>query len=1241
MKGTAEHAIGGVGPGEQHRSGLRDHWVAREDDLVQQLANEIDLDAGRRERICKEAVTLISRVRADTSPSLMESLLAEYGLSTEEGIGLMCLAEALLRVPDPDTIDALISDKLEPGNWGAHLGKSASSLVNAATWALMLTGKVLDDDAAWPTTALRGLVKRLGEPVVRTAVSHAIGFLGEQFVLGRSISEALQNAQRMEALGYTYSYDMLGEAARTYDDAGRYQEAYAQAIAAAAARATGDIRTSPGISVKLSALNPRYEWSQRERVMRELVPATLMLARQAAQGGIGLNIDAEEANRLELSLEVVERVLADDALKGWDGLGVVVQAYGRRALPLIKYVNGLADSLDRRIMVRLVKGAYWDSEIKHAQALGLAGFPVFTKKAHTDISYLACARALIGFKDRIYPQFATHNAHTLAAIRELAGDRESYEFQRLHGMGEALHEIAREDYGTRCRIYAPVGAHEDLLAYLVRRLLENGANSSFVHQIVDVSLPPESIARDPVDVAFAGSGPAPSHVIRQPAQLFLPQRANSRGVDVNEPACVDAVLAEREPWKTSQWHATSTHREGQGVVGTTARPVLNPANPNDVVGHVEEATEAEAVGAITRALGGFPAWRDTPAGERAQRLQATARAYEAHSEELMALACRESGKTLADAVAEVREAVDFLNYYAGEIERLDAERTVPGRGVFVCISPWNFPLAIFTGQVAAALAAGNTVVAKPAEQTPLIAHRAVALMHEAGVPGDAVILVPGDGPSVGGPLSRDARIAGVCFTGSIEVGHLINRAMRANAGAEAVLIAETGGLNAMIIDSTALPEQVVRDVVTSAFQSAGQRCSALRMLYVQEEIYTRVMTMLFGAMDTLVVGDPWQLATDVGPVIDAAAQADIRSYCAGARQEGRLLKQIATPLEGTFVGPSVIAVNGIDDLPREVFGPVLHVARFAVQDLDRIVDAINARGYGLTFGLGTRIDDRVEQVVGRIRCGNVYVNRNQIGAVVGSQPFGGEGLSGTGPKAGGPHYVQRFRASASSSARAGPSREAEAAGLADVADGSRALAASTINAELKSLAVLQPAWGERTDRAAALDAALLSEPELMSMARCFDAVARTVLDLPGPTGESNRLSLHPRGVILCLGPTRDDALRQAIQALATGNAALIVAREPVAVASRLHTAGVPLVALVGSVAAETLAEVGPLQGVQCGSDLGELGAVARALAERRGAIVPFLVGDVTAAQLMVERHLCIDTTAAGGNASLLAVVGND
>ena len=1147
---------------------MADNWtliergsLADEVALVQRLIAEAGLDAAARARITQAGADLVRRIRASVRPGVMEVFLAEYGLSTEEGVALMCLAEALLRVPDAETMDALIEDKIAPGDWGRHLGRSSSSLVNASTWALMLTGKVLDDREPGVVGHLKAAVKRLGEPVIRGAVGRAIKEMGRNFVLDETIEAAMKRAEEFEGRGYAYSYDMLGEAAHTEGDARRYHLSYSRAITAIAAAAKGqDIRANPGISVKLSALHPRYEVAKRERVMEELVPRLRALAGLARAAGLGFNIDAEEADRLALSLQVIEAVVSDASLKGWDGFGVVVQAYGRRAGAVIDWLHDMALRLDRKIMVRLVKGAYWDGEIKRAQVLGLASFPVFTRKQATDVSYLANARKLLGMTDRIYPQFATHNAHTVAGVLDMARgmgcDMRSFEFQRLHGMGERLHDIVLSEHGTRCRIYAPVGAHRDLLAYLVRRLLENGANSSFVNQIVNADVPPERVAACPLTMLEAMDS-VTSHAITTGPRLFG-ARVNARGWDLTDSGDLAAIETARAPHKNALFEAAPM-LAGHAAGGLRVE-LRNPAT-GAVVGHALNASAADVETGLRLA----EAWIATP-DIRAKVLRRAADLYEAEFGAIFALLAREAGKTLADAVGELREAVDFLRYYAEGAEGL----TAPARGVFACISPWNFPLAIFTGQIAAALAAGNAVLAKPAEQTPLIAALAVELLRKAGVPPSALQLLPGDG-AVGAALTRDGRVKGVAFTGSTETALKIRAAMADHLDGAAPLIAETGGLNAMLVDSTALPEQAVRDILAASFQSAGQRCSALRCLYVQEDIAETVEEMLFGAMEELALGDPWALATDVGPVIDAEAQASIRDYVAGCRAEGRVVREMAAP-DGLFVGPTVIRVRGIADMPREIFGPVLHIAHFKAGRVAEVVAAVNATGYGLTFGLHTRIDDRVQAVVSAVRVGNTYVNRNQIGAVVGSQPFGGEGLSGTGPKAGGPHYLARFTVMA----------VPEVIGEDGQVDEGRADEAAVVRA----LAVDRPAG----------------------------QLAAQVL--PGPTGESNRLTLVARKPVLCLGPTPAAALRQAVAVRALG--------------------GHPVEAV--GLEAAALTRLQGFSGAVWWGDAAGARLRAQALAARAGPILPLIGGMPDAAHAVLERHVCIDTTASGGNAQLLAEV---
>nr|WP_112309928.1 bifunctional proline dehydrogenase/L-glutamate gamma-semialdehyde dehydrogenase PutA [Pseudogemmobacter bohemicus] len=1128
-----------------------------EGDLVRALIAQSGLDQADRDRIAAAGADLVRRIRSGAKPGLMEVFLAEYGLSTDEGIALMCLAEALLRVPDAPTMDALIEDKIAPSDWGKHLGHSASSLVNASTWALMLTGKVLDERGPGIAGHLRGAIRRLGEPVIRTATTRAMKEMGRQFVLGETIEKAMKRAQDLEEKGYTYSYDMLGEAARTEADARRYHLSYTRAITAIAAAAKGrDIGANPGVSVKLSAIHPRYEMAHEARVMDELVPRLRALAGLAKSAGIGLNVDAEEADRLDLSLKVIAATLEDPSLAGWDGFGVVVQAYGRRCGAAIDVLYDLATRLNRRIMVRLVKGAYWDFEIKRAQVMGLESFPVFTRKQATDVSYIANAKKLLSMTDRIYPQFAGHNAHTVAAVLDMAaaaGIRpEQYEFQRLHGMGERLHEIVHADQNTRCRIYAPVGAHRDLLAYLVRRLLENGANSSFVNQIVDEDVSPGQVAACPLNFMETVS-PIENPAVPPGPQIF-PGRLNSKGFDLTSRGDLRAIEAATAPFMERVFEA-GPMLAGRAA-GALRSDVVNPAN-GAVVGPVLAASKAD----VDTALRLAEPWAAGPA-IRAEVLRRAAGLYETHYGEIFALLAREAGKNAPDAVAELREAVDFLRYYANGAEALSA----PARGRFTCISPWNFPLAIFSGQIAAALAAGNAVLAKPAEQTPLIAALAVGLLHQAGVPATALQLLPGEG-DVGAMLTSDPRVDGVAFTGSTEVALLIRKAMAENLAPGAPLIAETGGMNAMVVDSTALPEQAVRDIVASSFQSAGQRCSALRCLYVQEDIAAPILEMLEGAMDELSIGDPRLLTTDVGPVIDTEALENIRAHVDQARGAGRLVKESAVPGIGTFAPPAVIRVDGIAAMEREIFGPVLHVATFKAGEIDKVINEINGTGYGLTFGLHTRIDDRVQHFVERIHSGNIYVNRNQIGAVVGSQPFGGEGLSGTGPKAGGPDYLTRF------TRQAAPVTGSKGA-VSDEADIARALASAT-----------RPAVPEPTD-------------------------------LPGPTGESNRLGHFARAPLLCLGPGAAAVAAQANAVTALGGVAV-------------QADGLDPAALTR------------LQGFSAVLYWGEEATArdyTRALAARKGAILPLITGAPDRAHVTLERHVCIDTTASGGNAKLLSEV---
>jgi RHH-type proline utilization regulon transcriptional repressor/proline dehydrogenase/delta 1-pyrroline-5-carboxylate dehydrogenase len=1014
------------------RQAISDAYLADENAVAHQRIAQAKLSPAEGAATHALAGEFVARIRGDGAKrGGVDAFTQEYALSTQEGVALMCLAEALLRVPDADTADRLIRDKIGGGNWDAHNRKSESLFVNASTWALMLTGRIvkLDETARWDFDGiLKKLVARSGEPVIRQAVTAAMRVLGKQFVLGRTIAEALGAARNHEAQGYRFSFDMLGEAAYTQHDAQRYAKSYREAIAAIATAHPRDERPifeRPSISVKLSALHPRYEWVKRERVMAELMPVVVALGAQAREADVALTLDAEESERLDLMLDIFEALGETPALRGWSGLGLAVQAYQKRAMPVLDWLADLARRQERRIPVRLVKGAYWDTEIKRAQEQGLADYPVFTRKAATDTSYIACARAMLAARQAIYPQFATHNAHTLSAIEVLAAGTRDFEYQRLHGMGDALYELYHEVKkpmvaGAGTRIYAPVGSHEDLLAYLVRRLLENGANTSFVNRLADAEAPVDDIIADPV-LLLAKEASARNPRIPLPANLFA-GRMNSTGFVWSDPVVSAPVIAAMEK-------SLGRPQSAAPIVGGEERKgksesLRDPSDRRRIVGEVAEASAEDATDALALAHGAARDW-DAQGGEaRATILEAAADLYEENRALLMALAVREAGKTLPAALSEVREAVDFLRYYAARARAQFSgpialpgptgesnDLTLHGRGVFACISPWNFPLAIFTGQVAGALAAGNTVLAKPAEQTPLIAAAAVRLLHRAGVPVDALHLLPGDGPRIGNALFGDARLAGVAFTGSTEAATAINRALAARSGPIAALIAETGGQNAMIVDSTALPEQVARDVLASAFDSAGQRCSACRVLFVQDDVADKMLEIVLGAMDELTIGDPFRLDTDIGPVIDEDARNTLEAHAARMTREAKLLRKLPLGAEhanGVFFAPHVFEIESLSQLPREVFGPVLHVIRYKASHLDNVCDAINATGYGLTLGVHSRIDETAAFIRSRVSVGNLYVNRNQIGAVVGTQPFGGEGLSGTGPKAGGPNYLLRF-----------------------------------------------------------------------------------------------------------------------------------------------------------------------------------------------------------------------------------------
>ncbi len=1009
------------------RAAICDAYLADETVCLQDLLPLAEIDADANARVTEYARKLVMTVRDKRKTrGGLDAFLHEYDLSSEEGVILMCLAEALLRIPDADTADRLIRDKLARGKWDKHLGQSNSLFVNASTWSLMLTGRAVrldqlsvDDIGAF----LARLTARIGEPVIRVALNRAMRIMGHQFVMGRTIGEAIKRSHAAQHKNYLHSFDMLGEAALSAQDAQRYYQSYADAISALAqdAKRSSDIFSAPGISIKLSALHPRFEFAKHERVLNELTPRVNALARLAREAGIAITLDMEEADRLDLTLDIFEAVFSS-LPADWNGFGLALQTYQKRAITVLNWLIALARKHGRRVPLRLVKGAYWDTEIKLAQQRGLDGYPVFTRKANTDVSYLACAKHAWAARDALYPQFATHNAHSVAFILEMAGDERGFEFQRLHGMGEELYGeiIADEKRRLACRVYAPVGSHEDLLPYLVRRLLENGANTSFVNRISDESLPVEEIAADPVATARAANL-LPHSRIPLPVHLYAGERRNSRGINLADSAALTSLAHAMAHSAQKSWSAqpivNGKYKNGH------KKAITNPADRRQAVGHVIEAGDCDIDEALKVAAAAAEAWSRTDIETRARCLERAADLFEQHRAELMTLCVREGGKSIADSLAEVREATDFCLYYAARARRDLGSLTLPGptgesnslgsfgRGMFVCISPWNFPLAIFTGQIGAALVAGNTVIAKPAEQTPLVAARAVQLLHEAGVPGEALQYLPGDGAVVGAQLVGDERIAGVAFTGSTETARLINKTLAKRAGPIIPLIAETGGQNAMIVDSSALPEQVVKDVLASSFASAGQRCSALRVLFLQKDIAGRVTQLLQGAMAELCVGDPALLTTDVGPVIDDQAIRMLEAHARRMHNDAKLIYQVELPpstAHGTYFAPRAYALDSLDRLDREVFGPVLHVINYSSDKLDDVIAAINKTGYGLTLGIHSRVDETVRYIQERAKVGNTYVNRDIIGATVGVQPFGGEGLSGTGPKAGGPHYLQRF-----------------------------------------------------------------------------------------------------------------------------------------------------------------------------------------------------------------------------------------
>ncbi|AZP34108.1 trifunctional transcriptional regulator/proline dehydrogenase/L-glutamate gamma-semialdehyde dehydrogenase [Cronobacter sakazakii] len=1235
-----------IQPQSVSRAAITAAWRRAETDAVPMLLEQARLPQPVAEKTHQLAWSLAEKLRNQKTASgragMVQSLLQEFSLSSQEGVALMCLAEALLRIPDKATRDALIRDKISNGNWQSHIGRSPSLFVNAATWGLLFTGRLVSThNEASLSRSLNRIIGKSGEPLIRKGVDMAMRLMGEQFVTGETIAEALANARKLEEKGFRYSYDMLGEAALTAADAQAYMVSYQQAIHAIGKASNGrGIYEGPGISIKLSALHPRYSRAQYDRVMEELYPRLKSLTLLARQYDIGINIDAEEADRLEISLDLLEKLCFEPELAGWNGIGFVIQAYQKRCPFVIDYLIDLATRSRRRLMIRLVKGAYWDSEIKRAQMEGLEGYPVYTRKVYTDISYLACAKKLLAVPNLIYPQFATHNAHTLAAIYNLAGQNYypgQYEFQCLHGMGEPLYEqvvgkISDGKLNRPCRIYAPVGTHETLLAYLVRRLLENGANTSFVNRIADNTLSLDDLVADPVSAveqlaAQEGRVGLPHPKIPLPQDLYGEGRVNSAGLDLANEHRLASLSSSLLNSALQKWRALpmleNTVDDGE------LAPVINPAEPRDIVGYAREATEAEVAQALESAVNNAPIWFATPPQERAAILERAAVLMEDQTQTLIGILVREAGKTFANAIAEVREAVDFLRYYAGQVRDDFDNETHRPLGPVVCISPWNFPLAIFTGQVAAALAAGNSVLAKPAEQTPLIAAQGIQILLEAGVPQGVVQLLPGRGETVGAQLTGDPRVRGVMFTGSTEVATLLQRNIADRLdpqGRPTPLIAETGGLNAMIVDSSALTEQVVVDVVASAFDSAGQRCSALRVLCLQEEIADHTLTMLKGAMAECRMGNPGRLTTDIGPVIDADAKAGIERHIQAMRAKGRKVFQAARDNSldarewqtGTFVMPTLIELESFDEMKKEVFGPVLHVVRYNRNNLAGLIEQINKAGYGLTLGVHTRIDETIAQVTGSAHVGNLYVNRNMVGAVVGVQPFGGEGLSGTGPKAGGPLYLYRLLASRPETAVQTTLERHDARYAQD--------------AQVKTL-ITRPHQ--------ALTEWAAGRPELRALCEHYLALSQSGVQrtLPGPTGERNTYTLLPRERVLCLADNEQDLLVQLAAATSAGSRVLWV-DEPLQ-----RTLAKQLPAAVNAIidfAKPDMLFSQFFDAVIYHGDSDQLRALCEKVAARDGAIVSvqgFARGETNLLleRLWLERSLSVNTAAAGGNASLMTI----
>ncbi|MFC4700531.1 bifunctional proline dehydrogenase/L-glutamate gamma-semialdehyde dehydrogenase PutA [Glaciecola siphonariae] len=1255
------------------RQKIRDFYRISEGRAVDHILPEAEVSMRARSRAWERARTMVLRIRRENSAhGGVDALLNEYSLSTAEGVVLMCLAEALLRVPDKATQDELIRDKLSQGKWAPHLGNSDSLFVNASAWGLMFTGNMVtyaDKRKQEQLGLLKKTLGRLGEPVIRRAMNIAMKVMGKQFVMGETIEDAVERAEEKEKKGYVYSYDMLGEGARTGKDAQRYYDSYVHAIKIIGKAAKGrGPKKSPGISVKLSAIHPHFDFLKHETIVDEISEKLKALCLMAKEYDIGLTVDAEESERLEVSLDIIERVYSDPDLAGWAGFGLAVQAYQKRAIFVIEWLRELSQRVGKVIMVRLVKGAYWDTEIKHTQQMGVEDFPVFTRKSSTDVSYHACANRLLAYRDTIYPQFATHNAYTASVILELAGDdKENFEFQCLHGMGDTLYDQIVEEDHIQCRVYAPVGEHEDLLAYLVRRLLENGANSSFVNAIVDDEKEVEELLGDPVEHTQRLSR-RENDQICMPIDLYGQERNNSRGLDLYDINHVINTKFSLEKWFSQHMQQLEQTPNKDALVA-----VVNPANHDEVVGYHQYDDKVAIEAKLNAAHGAFESWSQTPVQERAEILRATADILERHMDELIGLCIKEAGKIAQDGIDEVREAVDFCRYYAARAEVLDPDQRLAPRGVILCISPWNFPLAIFLGQVAAAIVTGNTVMAKPAEQTSLIAKRALELMHSVGLPKDVVQLILAKGPDVGEVLLPDERVQGVMFTGSTATGTLISQKLAERGVGQVPLIAETGGQNCMIVDSTALPEQVVDDVITSGFQSAGQRCSALRVLFVQEDIADDLIDMLIGALKEMKVGDPQWLGTDIGPVIDEKALSSLQEHAnyMAEHKGAKLLYQskLDESLNGTYFAPRLYEIDDISVLKREVFGPCVHVVRFKGKKVNEVIEQINSTGFGLTMGIHTRIEERAHEWAKLSKAGNVYINRNMIGAIVGVQPFGGRGLSGTGPKAGGPNYLPRLMVE-----KATPDAEPVNNEFAD----DKALASDKADYEAVTRLMTKATEVAETWRLTSLTSRISWVRQLLAKIATVDIVDELADDLnktlataraqlitiekrlkkptilPGPTGESNTLYLEPRGVLVTFADKEvafEYWVLSIVTALATGNTVISVVselfyEEALAFQNKLETTGAPnnIFQVARLKHLEALLKHESLNGVVIDSSTPRAAYIASELAQREGAILPMITAeynDNMIQRLMTEKTVSIDTTASGGNTSLMTLEEDD